>query len=393
MSPSPSLRVALLTTAFPRWVNDSRGPSMLETARALRDQGVQVRVVTLHGPGSREVEPFESIPVYRQRYLWPDRFEDLQDIGGGLPAAWKRGWRMRILFVPMFLSLVWAAIWHGRAVDVIHAHWTLAGLAAWLASFVTGTPFVLTVHGSDIYIAPGIPGVTAMTLAMLRRCARVLAVSRDLARATAGLGYPIEQVEVLPDGIDLDRFTPGDSHREPLLLFVGSLIKRKGADILLRAFAELRVAHPEVRLAIVGDGPERVSLERQAADLGLTDRVDFVGPQSQKQIASWMQRARLFVLPSREEALGIVLLEALASATPCVASCVGGVPDIVAEDVGVLVPPEDPAALAQAIATLLREPARWSALQQRARAHVEQNCWTWKKVASRLIEIYTVAAA
>lgn len=391
MSHSPALRVALLTTAFPRWVNDSRGPSMLETARALRDQGVQVRVVTLHGPGSRGFESFESIPVFRQRYLWPDRFEDLQDIGGGLPAAWKRGWRMRISFVPMFLSLVWAAILHGRAVDVIHAHWTLAGLAAWLASFVTGTPFVLTVHGSDIYIAPGIPGVTAMTLAMLRRCSRVLAVSRDLAQATAGLGFPIDKVEVLPDGIDLERFTPGQPEREPLLLFVGSLIRRKGADILLRALNIVRVDHPQVRLTIVGDGPERQALEHLAVELGLTDHVDFVGSQSQKQIASWMQRARLFVLPSREEALGIVLLEALASATPCVGSRVGGVPDIVAEDVGVLVPPEDPVALAEAIAALLREPTRWSALQQRARTHVEQNCWTWNRVATRLIEIYNDA--
>ncbi len=392
MSPLPPLRIALLTTAFPRWPNDSRGPSMLETARALRDQGVQVRVVTLHGPNAREFEAFESIPVFRQRYLWPDRLERLQDVGGGLPAAWAQGWGARLTFVPLFLCMVWAAIWHGRAVDVIHAHWTLAGLAAWLASFVTGTPFVLTVHGSDVYIAPGIPGVGALTRAMLKRCARVLAVSRNLAQATAELGYPEARIEVLPDGIDLDRFTPGPPEREALLLFVGSLIQRKGVDILLLAMSAVRAEHPQVHLAVVGDGPERAALERQSHEIGLTGSVDFIGPQSQHDIALWMQRARLFVLPSREEALGIVLLEALASGTPCVASRVGGVPDIVTADVGVLVPPADSAALAKAVSTLLADPAQWQKLQRQARAHVEQKCWTWKKVAARLIEIYRSAA-
>lgn len=388
MNDSRRLRVALLTTAFPRWANDSRGPSMFETARGLRDQDVDVRVVTLHGPGALARETMESIPVYRTRYLWPERLERLQDVGGGLPAAWRAGWAYRLGFVPMFVALIWAAIRHGRVVDVIHAHWTLAGWAAWLASFVTGTPFVLTVHGSDIYIAPGIPGVAAFTRGMLRGCARVLAVSRDLADATASLGYPRERVEVIPDGIDLDRFTPGGPDREPLLLFVGSLIQRKGVHYLLQAMPAIRERCPGVRLAIVGDGPERDALTRQAVELGVADVVDFVGAQSQAQIATWMQRARLFVLPSQEEALGIVLLEALASGTPCVASRVGGIPDIVAEDVGRLVPPRAAAALADVVTAVLTDLALWRRLHERAREHVEQNCWTWRRVATRLAVIY-----
>jgi len=388
LNPSTPLRVALLTTAFPRWPNDSRGPSMLETARALRDQGVQIRVVTLHGPGARAQEVLENIPVHRVRYLWPTRLETVQDVGGGLPAAWRQGWASRLRFLPLFAALTWAALWHGRAVDVVHAHWTLAGLAAWLASFVTGTPFVLTVHGSDIYIAPGIAGVTAITRRMLRRCAHVIAVSRNLAGVTESLGIQEGSVEVIPDGIDLDRFTPGASEREPLLLFVGSLIQRKGAHDLLSALPAIVERHPGTRLAIVGGGPERAALEEQARALQLEAVVDFVGTQSQAQIAQWMQRARLFVLPSLEEALGIVLLEALASGTPCVASRVGGIPDIVAPDVGVLVPAQDPPALAAAIGDLLSDQERWQRLQRRARPHVEQKCWTWRKVATRLIEVY-----
>ncbi len=387
------LRVAILTTAFPRWPNDSRGPSMLETARALRDRDIAVRVVTLHGPGTRAHEDVEAIPVHRVRYFWPERFEQLQDMGGGLPAAWRSGLWARFRFLPLLAALFLAAVIHGREVDVIHAHWTLAGLAAWLASFITGTPFVLTLHGSDVYIAPGIPGVRSLTNAVLRGSAHVIAVSRDLAEAASGLGVRSGSIEVIPDGIDLDRFTPGTPQREPLLLFVGSLIERKGAHHLLRAMPAILGRHPNTRLAVVGEGPERSRLEALANELGLGDRVDFIGPQSQAQIALWMKRARLFVLPSQEEALGIVLLEALASGTPCVASRVGGIPDIVSPNVGVLVNPRDPIDLARGINSLLDDSDTWAELQSQARQHVERNCWTWKKVAVRLQEVFEDARA
>ncbi len=361
---------------------------MMETARALQAAGVSVQVMTLHGPGARRHEILAGIPVYRARYLWPDSLERLQDVGGGLPAAWRQGLLNKLAFGPMFLSLVWAALRFGRRCDVIHAHWTLAGLAAWLAAFVTRCPFVLTVHGSDIFVAPGIPGVAAATRAMLRGCAHRIAVSRALADATAGLGIDRATIEVIPDGIDLERFQPGPAEREPILLFVGSLIKRKGVHHLLDALARAGPRLAEARLVIAGDGPERDALERQTKALQLGARVTFVGAQSQAQIADWQRRARVFVLPSLEEALGIVLLEALASGTPCVATRVGGIPDVVAPDVGVLVPPGDPTALAEALAALWNDPPVWRAMQARARRHVEQNCFTWHKVAARLIEIY-----
>lgn len=382
------MRIGLLTTAFPRWTNDSRGPSMMETARALQACGVEVQVITLHGPGAKRNEVMEGIAVHRARYLWPDTLERLQDVGGGLPAAWKQDLLYKLAFGPLFLGLVWATIRHGGQCDVIHAHWTLAGLAAWLASFVTGRPFVLTVHGSDIFVAPGIPGVAAVTRAMLRRCAHVIAVSRALADATATLGIARGSIEVIPDGIDIERFTPGPAEREPILLFVGSLIKRKGVHDLLEALALARSELVDARLVIAGDGPERAALERQTQDLNLGAQVTFVGPQSQTQIADWQRRARVFVLPSLEEALGIVLLEALASGTPCVATRVGGIPDVVTPDVGLLVPPADPRALADALIALWRDPAGWRARHLRARPHVEQNCYTWHKVAARLAVIY-----
>ncbi len=361
---------------------------MLETARALRDLGVQVRVLTPHAPGSRVREEVEGIEVIRARYLWPERWEILLEEGGGLPAIWRRSRRARLAFLPFFGALTVAVMRHARDCDVIHAHWTLSAMAAWLAQGVHRRPIVLTVHGSDVFQAPRLPLVGGLTRATLRRCRRVIAVSAALAEATVALGLPPERMEVLPDGIDVDRFTPGPAAREPLLLFVGSLIERKGAQHLLDALPDIAARFPEVRLAIVGDGPQRSALEQQARALGLADRVEFVGFQSQAQIAVWMRRARLFVLPSLEEALGIVLLEALASGTPCVASRVGGIPEVVTPEVGRVVPPADPASLSQAIVSVLADPQAWAAMHQRARPHVLANCYTWRKVALRLQAIY-----
>lgn len=378
----------MVTTAFPRWPNDSRGPSMLETARALRDLGVRVRVIAVHAPGARARETMDGIEVIRARYLWPERLEVLQAEGGGLPAIWKRQPLARLAFPPFFAAFTAATARYARGFDVIHAHWTLSGAAAWLSRPYHHLPFVLTVHGSDVFQAPRLPLVGWLTRQTLQHSRHVIAVSRSLAEATAALGLPRERVEVIPDGIDLERFQPGPPEREPVILFVGSLIERKGVHHLLRALPSVFERFPESRAVIAGDGPQRAALEAAARALGIADRVAFVGAQSQAQIGAWMRRARLFVLPSLEEALGIVLLEALASGTPCVGSNVGGIPEIVAPDVGRVVPPEDPAALAGAINDLLGDADTWQAMSQRARTHIVENCYTWKKVAMRLVAIY-----
>ncbi len=388
MTTERPLRMALVTTAFPRWPNDSRGPSMWETARALRDLGVGVRVITLHSPGARARETWEGVDVVRARYLWPERLETLQSAGGGLPAVWRQGGAARLAFGPFFGALTAAVARYSAGCDVIHAHWTLAGIAAWWTQPLHRLPFVLTVHGSDVFQAPRLPVVGGQTRAMLRRCSHVVAVSRALADATSALGLPAAKVEVIPDGIDVERFQAGPAEREPLVLFVGSLIERKGVHHLLGAWPAVLARCPEARLVVAGDGPERAGLEALARTLQIAERVEFVGSQSQAQVAAWMQRARLFVLPSLEEALGIVLLEALVSGTPCVATRVGGIPEVVTSEVGRVVPPSNPEALAAALGELLTDAELWRTMSARARPYVLQNLWTWKKVAARLVTIY-----
>ena len=381
------MRVCIVTTAFPRWPQDGRGTFILDAARAVQARGARVKVIAMHSPGAKTREVIDGIEVIRPRYLWPERLEVLQKEGGGLPIMWRTSYLARLALMPFSIVHTSAIARHAAECDVIHANWTLSATAAWVARVWRRRPLIVTVHGSDIYQATRLPFVGRLTRALLHRCERVIAVSHSLAQAVIALGLPQNHVEVVPDGIDIDRFRPPSQEREPLLLFVGSLIERKGLRHLIRAMPDVLGTHPEYRLAIVGDGPQLPELRQLAQSVEVADRIDFVGAQTPSEVSRWMQRARLFVLPSVEEGLGVVLLEALACGTPCVAARVGGIPDLISTEVGLLVPPAEPTALVQAITTLLNNPDRWLKLSYSARSQVVER-YSWSVIASRLMQIY-----
>jgi glycosyltransferase involved in cell wall biosynthesis len=165
------------------------------------------------------------------------------------------------------------------------------------------------------------------------------------------------------NGVDAAVFRPGckNEAREklgmtgdsPLLLFVGNLFPVKGPDVLLSAFATLIAEGVSARLAIIGQGHLRGTLERQAADLGIEQRISFIGSLPQEQLARWYRAADLLVLPSRSEGVPNVLLEASACGCPWVASDVGGVPEVAHFGHSRPVPPEKPEELARGIREML----------------------------------------
>jgi glycosyltransferase involved in cell wall biosynthesis len=144
---------------------------------------------------------------------------------------------------------------------------------------------------------------------------------------------------------------------------------------------------PDYRLVVVGDGPQASFLRALADQLRLGDRVTFVGFQPQEAIRSWMQRARLLVLPSLEEGMGVVLVEALACGTPIVASHVDGIRDVITPGVGVLVAPASSAALFAGMREILGDPVRWTAMSQSARARAVTH-YGWDEIAGRFVDLY-----
>jgi glycosyltransferase involved in cell wall biosynthesis len=385
----------MVATTFPRWAGDGQGAFIWELARAVKRQGVEVEVVALHSPGSQSAEVIEDIEVARPRYWWPEAAESLRKDGGGLPITLRK-YPLARLQLPFFMVRHSQTIaQRARHCDLIHAHWTLSGSAALWGRAIHRKPVLVTVQGSDVFQMAKSQLGAWFTRRVLNGSDQVTALSHALKDAAVQAGAKPEKIAIVPNGVDIHRFAPPEDDRRgppseqpPIILFTGFLIKRKGVRYLLEALALLPSDMPRYRAVIVGEGPEEDALRAQVAALGLGERVEFAGFQPQAVVSEWMRQARVFVLPSLEEGQGVVLLEALASGTPVVASDVDGIRDVVVPEVGYRVAAADPVALAVALEQLLRsDAATWQRMSQAARLRAVQ-VYDWDKIAARFVEIY-----
>jgi glycosyltransferase involved in cell wall biosynthesis len=381
------LSVCVATTSFPRWEGDYRGTFIWDACRALSALGVRVLVVAPHAAGAKTHEDLEGVEIFRPRYLRPERWEILLNTPGGLPVLWEAGGAGRLIALPLLISQALAIARVGRGCDLIHANWTFSAFAARLSAPIHRRPIVCTVHGSDMYRASKIPIARALARRALRGARTVIAASASLAEGAAEMGVDPGRIAVIPNGIDGARFHPNGFPREPILLFEGSLIQRKGVRTLLAAMARVHSRRSAHRLVLIGDGPQRGELEQQARSLGLGETVFFAGSLAPDEVARLMRRAELFILPSVEEGQGMAMLEALASGMPCVGSRVGGIPDGLCPEWGALVEPDDPRALADSILELIDSPSRRQAMGRAAAAGVRAE-YDWPVVARRILAVY-----
>ncbi len=381
------MKILIVTTAFPRWQNDGRAPFILETAMALQRQGHQIRVIAMHNPGTKNREFLEGIEIIRPKFL-PEKMEILQSEGAGLPQAWKSNYLARLAMIPFFIVHTFATAYWSRGFDIIHANWTLSGLSACLTRWIHKIPIILTVHGSDVFRAKDYWILEKINRYVFKNVNKIIAVSETLKIiVNRNIDEPNKTVEI-SNGIDLHKFTySAAKSREPYILFVGSLIERKGVDTLIRAFAEIAILIPTYKLIIIGDGILREELGNLCMKLGVQQKVVFLGHLPPSIVHEWMTKSRVFVLPSREEGQGVVLLEALASGTPCVGSRVGGIPGILSHDVGSLFTPGDPHELGRAVLDIVLTD-KWDEISKRARSRIEKE-YNIDVIASRILNEYS----
>ena len=280
--------------------------------------------------------------------------------------------------------------------DLVHTHISKAGFLGRLAARCARVPVVVhTYHGQIHELQPG-SWQGRVFLACERVAARgsdaLVAVSQDTAEhlLSQGIGTP-GQYRVIRNGIDLTRFQPGAGRPgggdgRLVIGTIASLTREKGLEVLVQALAGLVEAYPDLHLCIVGDGPERGELQAQVEQLGLQHRVQFAGMVA--DVRPWLAGFDLFVVPSISEGIPLALLEAMAMGRPVVASCTGGIPEVVQDRrSGWLVPPGDPAALGEAIGMLLGKEALRRELGQRGRARVEEGFEVGRMVGG-LEELY-----
>jgi glycosyltransferase involved in cell wall biosynthesis len=255
--------------------------------------------------------------------------------------------------------------------DVVHTHLFDADLIGILTARALGIRCCCsTIHSFSFFSTPRHRWRYRLLLQPLVR--RFFAVSRALAEfLVRECRLPASRIRVVVNGVDTARFAPAAnaaprSAPGPTVGVLTRLDARKGLPYLIQAMAQIRSDLSDARLLIGGDGEDRSALQRQARSLGLTERVEFVGAVSEP--ATFYRQLDLFVLPSLDEALGLVLLEAMASGLPVVGTRVGGIPEILEDGAqGLLVAPADSRALAGAIRALWSDPLRRSRMGEMAR--------------------------
>lgn len=250
-------------------------------------------------------------------------------------------------------------------------HAALDGLRAVLLADLIEAKCVIYEHGAGVLYFPYIfEGAGKIVSYVLSNADMILAANEFMKEKVIGRGAKSEKVFIIPLGIDINKFQ-SKAKRKELILFIGSLEKYKGPGTLLKSIPSVLEKVPHAMFMFLGSGSLLPKLCLEAERLGISDRVQFLGETFGESKTRILSEAKILVLPSMREAFGMVLIEAMASGTPCIASNVGGIPELIDEKVGALVPPRDPESLASAMINLLSNEKKWRSLSMDARKRAE----------------------
>ncbi len=376
-------KIIFIASSAPRFEGDGTAPFILNMAQDLCDLGWDVDILAPHAPGLKKYEKICSVDIYRFRYFFPARFQTLCYQGG--VAGNLRKSKFRALQIPFF-ALAEAVALFGRArrgsYDLIHSHWLIPQgyigqkIAKWYA-----LPHIVSVHGTDIFgfrqrlILP-------FKKAAIKNSAAVIANS-NATKAEVQKIYQNDNIPVIPTGTTPrdEKLTSSLSRRDfcnddcRLIVFLGRLVEEKGLEYLIRALPMIREKQ-DVKLLVIGDGPERQTLENLARELCVDDDIIFTGAVSHVRIYDYLSLGDFFVGPSISlksggvEAQGNTFIEAMFARLPVVASDIGGISDaVIHEHTGLLVKEKSPDEIAAAVLRLLDDPSLAKKLAENGHKH------------------------
>ncbi|PHR83632.1 MAG: group 1 family glycosyl transferase [Colwellia sp.] len=296
----------------------------------------------------------------------------------------------RFYSVFMFLSLLMHSGWwlFTKKPQIILASWAFpeAVTASWLSKLFS-CRFFFKVHGSDINLHGKIPARAQQIVKAAKRASGILSVSKALADEMVAMGIETDKISVIYNGVDHQKF--GIQTKAPLngdyLLYVGNLKRDKGVIELIKGFANIHDNYPELNLVYAGSGVEKKCLLELSKALNIADKVQLLGSVEHHKLPALITHAKALVLPSYNEGVPNVVLEAMACGTPILATKVGGIPEVVDEKIcGRLIQPRCEMAVANGLTYLLDQ--NWN--KDKIKAHSKK--FTWENNKRQLIELLSV---
>jgi len=333
-------KLLVLTSTYPRWRNDTEPGFVHELSRRLATQ-YDVMVLCPHAPKAKLNEMIDGVTIVRFRYA-PESLETLVNDGGILSNLKAKPWKWFLL--PFFL--VAQLIELMRLVkkykpDVIHAHWIIPqGLLVALLSVFNKQcpPFIVTSHGADLFALKS-PLFHMLKRFVANKATVLTVVSSVMKDELKRLGVDPFKITIQPMGVDLvHRFTPQIPTQYNKfvheVLFVGRLVEKKGLPFLIKALSIILKSRSDVKVRVIGGGPEELTAKKLAGELGVSEKIQFMGAIPQLDLPTYYRQASVFVAPfiqadsGDQEGLGLVVIEALGCACPVVVSDIPATRDV-----------------------------------------------------------------
>jgi glycosyltransferase involved in cell wall biosynthesis len=401
------MKILMISSSYPRFEGDTVAPFIRYIAKNIASSGNTIDILLPYKPDMQLPED-EGINFYLYKYA-PIKSWNVWGYASSLKADIRLKKRVYCL-VPI---VVISSFYHllqltgKNNYDILHAHWVVPNgpMASWAAS-LRKLPLVISLHGSDVFMAERNWLFSFLAARAFKKARWISACSDDLRLRSIKLGAPEDRIETVPYGVDLERFKQDPSARKyvadylkipatnKIIFTAGRLVHKKGFEILLKALPQVIDYDNNVRLIIAGEGDLRDELEQLSRSLKVDKNVILTGSLSHNIIPKFFSASDVIAVPSvRDEwgnvdGLPNVLMEALASGRPIVASRVAGIPQVIHHlENGLLVEEKNPQQLAEAIIEILKSEKLSRKLGQKA-AETSQRSFSWEIIAKRFVQGY-----
>ena len=390
-----NINIAILTTSYPLHSNSSSGIFISRLVEAL-PASVQASVVT---PSSRQRHHHQTrspgISLHCFRYA-PFSWQILAHEPGGIPAALdNKPWLIGL--IPTFLlGMSIACLATSRKSDLIHANWTICGVIGGIVGKLTRKPVVTTLRGQDFNRAASSFTYRILLHGCITLSSYVITVSENM-RADLIKRFPKSKDRIIniPNGVDdtflkVPSLATSSNDSTINILSIGSLTKNKNIDTIIKAISNIH--NENIKLTLIGDGPERAALEQLAKECNVGSRVRFKGIQPHSDIPTYFEKADIFILASQSEGRPNVVLEAMAAGVPVIASDIPGNRELIThETTGVLFSVDHVDELGEKLERLIDAPTKRKRLAAAAKESIIQQRLSWEATGMKYLNIYMQA--